>query len=134
MAQVQFLAPHDPLPDSHSLVVLRRFDEDQPDRTVIDLVLRTAGGAGHTTRARNPDGTPMTLDQALARAQSVAAGEGLDTVWHIDRTAGPLERDVLRHRGDHSFRGEPLDDTDLEDGEPGTDMRDRGNDGGPRRF
>ncbi len=42
----------------------------------------------------------------------------------IDRTAGPRERDIQQHGGDHSIHMERLDDDDLEEGEAGPDMRD----------
>ena len=98
MAEVQFLNPHDPAPEGgHAVVVMRRFD----------------------------DGTPMSLDQAVAAARLVADEAGIETVQVIDRTAGPRERDIQQHGGDHSVHMERLDDDDMEEGERGPDMRDR---------
>ncbi len=134
MAEVRTLAPHDPLPQGHSIVVMRRFDEDAPRQTMIELIVTNPDHSEQTTRAAHPDGRAMTLDQAMALAAARAAEEGLNEIWQVDRTGGPLEQQVLRHGGDHSFVGEKLDDDDLEEGEHGPDMRDRGNDGGPRRF
>ncbi len=69
-------------------------------------------------------GRPMGLDEAIAAGRAVAKTEGLRTVYVIDRTAGPREREVLEHGGDHSADMEGLDDMDLEEGERGPDMRD----------
>jgi hypothetical protein len=46
----------------------------------------------------------------------------------VDRTAGPREREVLRHHGDHAVDIEKL--ADEEPGETGTDIRDRPMDAG----
>ncbi len=134
MAEIRLLAPHDPLPEEPSVGVLRRFDEDRPGRTVLELMIHKHNGTHETRLLTRPDGTPATLEQALHDAEREAAGAGLTLIWHLDRTGGPLEREVLQRHGDHSFTGLTLDDDDLEDGEHGPDMRDRGNDGGPRRF
>jgi hypothetical protein len=117
MAEIRTLAPHDALPPGSGIVIMRRFDEDAPDRTVIELIITTADHREHTALAIHPNGQPMSEPEALALARG-----------------GTLEQDVLAHHGDHSFTGKSLDDDDLEDGEHGTDLRDRRNDGGPRRF
>ena len=70
------------------------------------------------------------LFQHIDRAKEV----GLDEVFCIDRTAGPLAAEILKHGGDHALDRNKLEDSDLEEGERGTDLRDRGPDGGPRRF
>jgi hypothetical protein len=134
MAEVKILAPHDPLPEGHSIVVMHRFDEDAPRQTMIELIVTNPDRSEETARAAHPDGSAMTLDEAVVLAQARAKEEGLDEIWQVDRTGGRLEQEVLRHGGDHSFAGTALDDDDLEEGERGPDMRDRGNDGGPRRF
>ncbi len=134
MADIRLLAPHDPLPDTPAVGILRRFDEDQPGRTVLELIITRHDQTRETRRLTRPGGAPATLDQALREAASAATSAGLADIWHLDRTGGPLEREVLQRHGDHSFIGLALDDDDLEEGEHGPDMRDRGNDGGPRRF
>lgn len=134
MAEIRLLAAHDPLPDTPSVGILRRFEEDQPGRTVLELVIARRDHTRETRFVSRPGGGAATLDHALEAAISTASAEGLTEIWHLDRTGGPLEREVLQRHGDHSFTGLALDDDDLEDGEHGADMRDRGNDGGPRRF
>jgi hypothetical protein len=134
MAEIRTLAPHDALPPGSGIVIMRRFDEDAPDRTVIELIITTADHREHTALAIHPNGQPMSEPEALALARQRAAEEHLPVIWLVDRTGGTLEQDVLAHHGDHSFTGKSLDDDDLEDGEHGTDLRDRRNDGGPRRF
>ena len=134
MAEVRTLEPHDPLPGGHSIVVMRRFDEDAPRETMIELIVTNPDHSEETLRAMHPDGSNMSFAEAVALAQERAAAEGLGEIWEVDRTRGPLEQEVLLHNGDHSFGGAKLDDDDMEDGERGVDMRDRGNDGGPRRF
>ena len=123
MAQIIRLAPHDPMPDGRSVVVLQRFDEDIPTRILTEIILH--GGRGvEATRPVQPDGTPMPFEDAIANAQRVADSEGIAAVHAIDRTGGEREQDILQHGGDHTVHMETLDDTDLEDGERGADMRD----------
>ncbi len=127
MIEISRLNPHDALPEGRErrVVVFRRFDEDEPNRVMLEI--RLEGGAGKLERASPtaPDGTPMTLEQAIDSARAVAESEGLDRVYVLDRTAGDREQDILRHGGDHSIHMEALTDTDPEDGETGSDMRDR---------
>ena len=52
-------------------------------------------------------------------------GGGADLTTDRASSAGPRERDILHHHGDHSVHMERLDDFDLEEGERGSDMRDR---------
>ncbi len=126
MAEVQFLNPHDPAPEGgHAVVVMRRFDEDDPHRVVVEVTLTHRRGLPERTHPANSDGTPMSLDQAVAAARLVADEAGIETVQVIDRTAGPRERDIQQHGGDHSVHMERLDDDDMEEGERGPDMRDR---------
>ncbi len=124
MIQVTTLAPHDPMPSGpqRHVVVLRRFEEDDPARTTIQILL--TGRTEESSHPHNPDGTPMHLDQAITAARKVAASEGLDRVFVLDRTGGPREHDILTHGGDHSIHMERLQDSDEEDGERGPDMRD----------
>ena len=65
------------------------------------------------------------MREALAAARGLAEAEKLDQVYVIDRLAGPREGEILRNHGDHSINMGKLDDFDLEEGERGTDMRDR---------
>ena len=61
----------------------------------------------------------MSLDEAIAAARRVADEAGIATVQVIDRTAGPRERDIQQHGGDHTIHMDRLDDDDMEEGEPG---------------
>ena len=119
------LEPHAPLPEGRHVSVLRRFDEDNPDKVVTEIVLGTGPGRMETVHPRRPDGTPMPLGEAVQAARQVAASEGVAQVFVIDRLAGTREHEVLEHHGDHSVDMEGLDDMDLEEGERGPDMRDR---------
>ena len=123
MIQTVTLAPHDPMPDGpgRQVVVLRRFEEDDPAKASIEIVL--TGRPQQTTHPRRPDGSPMHLDEAIAAAQRVAAEEGLDRIYVLDRVQGAREQDIMRHDGDHSVHMNRLVDTDG-DGESGSDMRD----------
>jgi hypothetical protein len=76
------------------------------------------------THPVHSNGVAMSLEEAIAAAARVADEQGIAAVQVIDRTAGPRERDILQHGGDHSIHMERLDDTDLEEGERGPDMRD----------
>ena len=66
----------------------------------------------------------MPFEEAVDAGRRVAESEGLDVVYAVDRTAGPREREILAHGGDHTVDMDKLDDMDLEDGERGPDMRD----------
>lgn len=126
MAEIRMLNPHDPMPEGgHSVIVMRRFDEDDPHRTVVEVTLTHRKGLPERTRPGHPNGTPMSLEEAIQAARRVADEAGIDTVQVIDRLSGPRERDILQHGGDHTVHMERLDDDDLEEGERGPDMRDR---------
>ncbi len=126
MAQIRKLQPHDPLPDrGRHVVLLRRFEEDDPRRIVLELVISRGTGPAETRQSLHPDGKPMSVSEALQSARALAEAEKLDPIYIIDRLAGPRERDILRHHGDHSVHMGQLDDFDLEEGERGSDMRDR---------
>ena len=127
MVKVRVLDPHDPLPEGpgKNLTVLRRFHEDEPARVLIELVLEHRPGVRETSVPTRSDGHPMPLREAIHAAQAVARQEGISMIHLIDRTAGPCERDILQHHGDHSVHMEELEDFDIEDGVSGSDMRDR---------
>lgn len=121
------LAPHDALPEGldRRVVLLRRFDEDAPGGTHVELRLEGGGQPSEFAQPRDDAGRPMAWDAAIDAAHRVAASEKLDCIYVLDRTAGPREQVVLQHGGDHSAQMEGLSDTDPEDGETGSDMRDR---------
>ena len=126
MAETRWLNPHDPMPDyGHHVVVMRRFDEDDPHKTVVEVTLTHAGAMAERTHPVHPNGAPMSLEEAITAANLIADEQGIAAVQVIDRTAGPRERDILQHGGDHSIHMGRLDDTDMEEGERGPDMRDR---------
>ena len=127
MIEIRMLDAHDPLPEGrgHRVIVLRRFDEDDPRRVVTEITLTGPPGRSEVARPTQADGTAMSLENAIAAAQKVAKTEGIREVFVLDRTAGKLEHDVIEHAGDHSFPGKKLDDSDLEEDEKGADMRDR---------
>ncbi len=124
MAKIRHLNPHDPLPEGgHYVTVMRRFDEDDPHKTVVEVTLTHAHGLPERTHPTGADGKPMSLEDAVKAASQVADDSGIEWVHVIDRTAGPRERDIQQHGGDHSIHMERLEDDDLEEGEPGPDMR-----------
>ena len=124
MVKINTLSPHDPMPSgpNRQVVVLRRFEEDNPGRTTIEIVL--TGSPEEITHPRWPDGSAMSFDDAIAAAKRVAESEGINSVFVLDRMQGKREHEILAHQGDHSILGEGLSDTDMEDGERGPDMRD----------
>jgi hypothetical protein len=129
MTKTVLLAPHDPIPEpgAHGLV-LRRLGEDNPVAIVTEIVFY--GAHGGATAAHKPDGTAMTLQEALAAARLEAKKRGVATVYVLDRTQGQREQEVLRAHGLHNFPADVLSDTDPEDGEMGSDLRDRPHDAG----
>ncbi len=126
MTEIRKLEPHDPVPEGGRHVTLvRRFDEDDPHRVVLEMVILRGRPPEENRLAVRADGTPMDANEALHAARGLAEAEKLDRVYVIDRLAGPREREILRSHGDHSVNMGKLDDFDLEEGERGSDMRDR---------
>ncbi len=126
MATLRRLAPHDPVPETgRYLIVMRRFAEDGPRATVTEMIASDGHSPPMLTVPTRADGTPLDFDAAVAAARKEADRQGLAVVHAVDRTAGPREREVLEHGGDHAVHLERLADTDLSEGEPGTDLRDR---------
>jgi hypothetical protein len=126
------LAPHDPIPapGAHGLV-LRHLGEDNPVAIVTEIIFH--GAAGGSTAAHRPDGSAMTLKEAVALAESMAKTHHVSTIYVLDRTKGEREQEVLKAHGLHNFPGDVLSDTDPEDGETGSDLRDRPHDAGYMR-
>ena len=122
MTETIRLAAHDPMPEGHHVVVLRRFEEDDPDRTQIQIIL--TGRTEQSSHPHHPDGSLMSFEQAIEAAGEVAEQEGLKRVFVLDRLDGPREHAILGHGGDHSAGSATLSDTDDEDGVRGSDMRD----------
>jgi len=122
MAELVMLEPHDALPEGRGVTVMRRFDEDDPDRVIVEIALTPEHGRRETTRPAHPDGRPMGFEDAIAAAREVADSERLPRVFALDRTAGPLEQEVLAHGGAHDAPGRELADEDEEDGERGPNM------------
>lgn len=122
MTETVTLAPHDAMPGGRSVVVMRSFREDDPHGSSIEITL--TGTPNETTHPRRPNGTPMSLDEAIAAARKVAESEGLKRVYVLDRLAGRREAEIAQHDGDHSVGMAELSDTDEEDAVVGSDMRD----------
>jgi hypothetical protein len=127
MPRIVNLAPHDPLPDQSAphVLVMRRFGEDDPHVIYTEVTTTRGPGRSHSAPAVMPDGRAAELDDAIMLGKSVAERERIEAVYVVDRTAGPRERAVIERNGDHSVGDAPLDDDDMEDGERGSDMRDR---------
>jgi len=134
MTEIRTLQPHDPLPGGHSVVLMRRFEEDAPDRLMLEIIVTNPDKSEETIRAVRPDGAPMSWEEATEAASQRAREEGLKRIWRVDRTAGRREQEVLQHGGDRSVNMQGLEDSDLEDGEHGPDMRDHRVNEAPRRF
>ena len=134
MTDTRELAPHDPLPGGHSVVLMRRFAEDAPDRLMIEMIVTNPDRSEQTSVPTDASGAPLDWDTALEAARTRAEAEGLQRIWTIDRTSGERERAVIAHGGDRMTGGEALLDDDLEEGEPGPDMRDPDPNAAPRRF
>jgi hypothetical protein len=126
MTELRRLSPHDPVPDEGSyMLVLRRFGEDAPRVAVVELITAAENESPQLTVLVRPDGTPMGFEEAVEAALARAERDGFAVVYALDRTAGVREHEVLVHGGDRTVGMEQLVDTDPEDGEQGTDIRDR---------
>ena len=88
------------------------------------------GEVAGMTPAIGKDGHALSLDEALHEAQALAERRNLARIYVLDRTAGKLEQEALHDHGARGFAQDELDDSDLEDDEKGTDMRDRPHDAG----
>jgi hypothetical protein len=132
--EIRALAPHDPLPGGHSVVLVRRFAEDRPAETIIEMVVTNPDRSEETEIPVGDQGAPLDWPAAVAHAQQRAREEGLKRIWTVDRTAGRQEQAVLRAGGDHTVGMDRLQDTDPEDGETGPDMREMDRNTAPRRF
>ncbi len=134
MTEIRTLAPHDPLPGGHSVVLMRRFSEDAPDTLAIELVVTNPDRSEETATPTGADGAPLDWEAAIGFAKDRAVAEGLKRIWTVDRTAGPMAREIVAHGGDRTNPSSDLDDDDLEDGEKGPDLRDVDHETAPRRF
>ena len=134
MTETRTLAPHDPLPGGHSVVLMHRFAEDAPDRLMIEMIVTNPDRSEETSIPVDEAGQPLDWDAALAVARERAVAEGLKRIWTVDRTAGAREQQVIAHGGDRMADGETLADDDLEEGTFGPDMRDPDPNAAPRRF
>ena len=131
MPELIHLDPHDPLPSGRNyLVVFRHLGEDDPRAVVTEITGMDAEGHALGMVAAHPDGSAMTFEEAVTAAEAEARRHGIPKVYALNRTSGAREQDILRHGGDHSVHMEQLEDTDPEDGEQGTDLRDRTHDSG----
>ena len=129
MTKIVHLAPHDPIPEPGAhVLVLRHLGEDNPVAIVTEII--SHGADGGSIAAHKPDGSPMTLKEAVAAARARAKHRGVSTVYVLDRTKGEREQEVIRAHGLHNFPEDVLSDTDPEDGETGSDLRDRPHDAG----
>jgi hypothetical protein len=134
MTEISTLDPHDPLPDGPAIILMRRFEEDDPKQDMMEVIVIGADQSERTSRLLTSDGTPMPWEQAEQRIIADANEAGIAKLYRIDRTAGPREREVEEHDGDRTVGMDKLDDFDLEDGVKGSDMRDMGLNAAPRKF
>ena len=92
---------------------------------MIELIVTNPDRSEETAVPTGTDGMPLDWNAALAVATERAEAEGLRRIWLIDRTE--TGREAEKHSAEFV-------DDDLEDGEPGADLRDSGHDAAPRRF
>ena len=80
MIEIRRMDPHDPVPEGPggNLTVLRRFDEDEPRRTMVEIVLTTRAGEVERTRPLRSDGTPMGLKEAVEVRACGGGGRGTE--------------------------------------------------------
>ena len=124
MVETRRLQPHDPVPDSgRYMLVMKRFAEDAPQTTIVEIITADGDQPPKIAVPLGPDSKPLGFEEAVRAAQAQAERAGFGLVYAVDRTAGPREREIIEHHGDHAFSGEPLEDKDLEEGEIGADMR-----------
>jgi len=126
MAELRVLKPHDPVPEGgRYMLVLRRFGEDDPRTAITEIITADGRDPPQGTVAVSAGAQPMAFREAVQRARAEADRRGFGVLYAVDRTAGPQEHAVLEHRGDRTTGMDHLVDTHREDGESGTDIRDR---------
>lgn len=131
MTELRMLQPHDPVPEGgRYMLVLRRFGEDSPRTAITEIITADGRDPPEISVALLPNAQPMDFRQAVQQARAEAERSGFGVIYAVDRTAGPQERAVLEHEGNRTTGMEHLSDTDPEDGEMGTDIRDRPRDAG----
>ncbi|WP_428377159.1 hypothetical protein [Lichenicoccus sp.] len=133
MARIIDLAPHDALPDGPAVVVMRRFEEDDPKTVMIELIAIDTDRSEGNARMTDAHGAPLSWEEATRQASARAHDAKIESIYRIDRTAGPVECQIAAHGGDHTASPDMVDN-DYEDGEAGGDMRDRSHNEAPRRF
>ena len=134
MTEITTLDPHDPLPDGPAIILMRRFEEDDPKHDMMELIVIDADQTERTSRLLTTGRLPKPWPQAGRRVIDDAEAAGIDRLYRIDRTAGPREHEVETHGGDRTVAMDTLDDFDLEEGERGPDMRDMPLNESPRKF
>ena len=131
MAELRLLKPHDPVPEGgRYMLVLRRFGEDAPQVAVTEIITSDGRDPPEMQTALLANTEQMDFRQAVQQARAEAERRGFGVLYAVDRTAGPQEHAVLEHGGDHTVGMHHLVDTDREDLEQGTDIRDRPADAG----
>lgn len=131
MTELRVLQPHDPVPEGgRYMLVLRRFGEDSPGTAITEIITADGRDPPEVSVALLPNAEPMDFRRAVQQAKVDADRRGFGVVYAVDRTAGPRERMVKQHGGDRATGLDRMADTDQEDGEMGTDIRDRPADAG----
>jgi hypothetical protein len=131
MTRIIRLQPHEQLPETGQYVVLmRRLGEDDPNAVVTELIVSDGQAPPMAEPVVNAAGEALDFEAAIKVAAQRGEAMRLRQVYVVDRTAGHREHEVLDHHGDHAWRSETLSDTDPEDGERGTSLRDRPRDAG----
>ena len=134
MTEIRTLQPHDPLPNGPAIILMRRFEEDSPKQMMMELIVIHQNQSEKTSRLLDEAGAPLSWKEAETQAEAQARAAGLHHVYHVDRTAGPRESEIVAHDGDRTIGMAALDDDDLEEGERGSDMRDMKMNTAPRKF
>lgn len=123
MSKLHRLQPHDAVPEAgRYILVLRRFAEDAPRVTLVELIVSDGLQPAQLTVPVGEDGKALDFEAAIAAAQAQAEREGFADVYAVDRASGAREKEILAHHGDHTVGMERLVDSDLEEGETGSTM------------
>lgn len=131
MTELRVLQPHDPVPEGgRYMLVLRRFGEDSPRTAITEIITADGRDPPEVSVALLPNAEPMDFRRAVQQAKAEAERRDFGVLYAVDRTAGPQEQAVKRHAGDRTTGLEQKVDSDREDGELGTDIRDRPRDAG----
>ena len=89
IAEIIYVDPNDEMPEpsnEDNIRVITRFSTKQPGKTVSDLHWDRVIGPSGAAFGREPLGQDLTFEQAVAKAERIAADTGIQKIYAQDQT------------------------------------------------